>query len=129
MNWPDWQQRENSHYKIYPSSYSDELINLYWYCWGGGLYPYRPIRASSLSEILTTDLQPRAILFILRDLICYYTNTWLPAKPISSVFIICINRGRIYSVVLILPFLFSHTNQLGKSLFVIVWFFYHGTYL
>ena len=34
-------QFENSHYKIYPTSYSDELINLCWYCWGGGLYPSR----------------------------------------------------------------------------------------
>ena len=126
MNWPDWWKCENSYYKIYPSFYSGGLINLYWYCWGGGLYPYRPIRASSLSEILTTGLQPRAILFILRDLICYYTNTWFPAKPVSSVFIICIIRGRIYSVVLMTTILFSYTNQLGKSLFVIIWFFYHG---
>ena len=29
------------HYTNYPASYSDELINLCWYCWGGGLYPSR----------------------------------------------------------------------------------------
>ena len=34
-------QCENLHYKIYPTSYSEKLINLCWYCWGGGLYPFR----------------------------------------------------------------------------------------
>ena len=29
------------HYINYPVSYSDELVNLCWYCWGGGLYPFR----------------------------------------------------------------------------------------
>ena len=129
MNWPNWWQCKNPHHKIYPSSYSEKLIKLCWYCWGGGLYPYRPIRASILSEIFTTGLQPRAILFILRDLVCYYTNTWLPEKQISPVFIICINIGRIYSVVLILTILFLRTNQLGKLLFVIIWFVYHCIYL
>ena len=120
--WSDWCQSENSHYIIYPYLYSEKLINLCWYWWGGGLYPYRPLRVSSLSEILTNGVQSRAILFIICDLICYYTNNLLPTKPISSVFNICINRGKIYSVVLIVPFLFAHTNQLGKSLFVIIWF-------
>ena len=46
-----------------PTSYSDELINLRWYYWGGSLNLYRPLRVSSLSEILTTGVQPGAILF------------------------------------------------------------------
>ena len=29
------------HYINYPDSYSEELINLCWYFWGGGLYPFR----------------------------------------------------------------------------------------
>ena len=29
------------HYINYPASYSEELINLCWYFWGGGLYPFR----------------------------------------------------------------------------------------
>ena len=64
MNWPNWWQWNNSLYKIYPSSYSDKLINLCWYWWGGGLYPYRLILSSSLSKILTASLQPRALVFI-----------------------------------------------------------------
>ena len=45
-------------YIYYPVSYSEELINLCWYCWGGGLYPSlgHP-RVSSLSEIFTTVVQ------------------------------------------------------------------------
>ena len=49
-------------------------------------------------------------------------KTWLPTKPISSVLNICINRGIIDTVVLIAPFSFPHTNQLGKSLIVIIWY-------
>ena len=64
MNWPNWWQWKNLHYKIYPYSCSNELINLSWYCWGGFLYPYRSIWCLSLSEILTTGLQPRALLFV-----------------------------------------------------------------
>ena len=129
MHWPNWWKCKNSLYKIYPSSYSDELINLCWYCWGGGLYPYRLIFSSRLSEILTAGLRPWALVFIRTwsDLLLHKYP--FARKPISSVFIICINRGIIYSVVLILTILFSHTNQLGKSLFVIIWFVYHGIYL
>ena len=39
--WSDWWQCENLYYINYPASDSDELINLCWYCWGGGLYPSR----------------------------------------------------------------------------------------
>ena len=34
------------------------------------------------------------------DLICYYTNTWLPAKPIISVFIIYSNWRGTYFVII-----------------------------
>ena len=130
-----------------------QRINLCSYCWGGGLYPSlgHP-RVSSLSETLTTGVQPWTVhvhhiwsdllleknviahqtnLFSLQyfhqqrknwhscfdssnfistfdnrrlycsskpDLIRYYTKTWLPAKPISSPFIINSNWRGTYLV-------------------------------
>ena len=76
------------HYINYPASYSKELINLCWYCWGGGLYHVGDSRVLSLSEILMTGVQPWTVLFVKLDPISYYTITWLPKKPISTAFII-----------------------------------------
>ena len=59
----NWRQCKNPIYKIYPSSYSDELLNLCWYCWGGGFFPSRLFSSFILSEILTAGFRPRAILF------------------------------------------------------------------
>ena len=52
-------QCDNSHYKIYPSSYSYELINLCWYCWGGGLYPFRQL--AGVEFVWNIDNRPPAM--------------------------------------------------------------------
>ena len=39
----------------------------------------------------------------------------MPINPICTVFIICINRGRIDTIPLIAPFSFPHTNQLATE--------------
>ena len=59
-----WRQCKNPLYKIYPSSYSDELLNLCWYCWGWSFFPYRLILFLSLSEILTAGFRPWVLVFI-----------------------------------------------------------------
>ena len=53
---------------------------------------------------------------IRRDLICYFTNIWLQATPISSVFNICINgRGTYQFVLLPTSFIFIYQHWLRQA--------------
>ena len=94
-----WWKCYDLHYKIYPDSYSEKLINLCWYCWGGGLYPSMRLAgvefflkywqpSSSRGQYCSSGPDP----------ISYYKKTWLPAKLIRIVFIIYINRRETYFV-------------------------------
>ena len=122
----NWRQCKNSFYKIYPSSCSDELINLCWYCWGGGFSPSRLFSSLSLSEILTVGFRQWAILFI---------RTWSDLLLHQYLFAIKTNQFSIHYLhqqkrnllsFSVLTFTFFHTNQLGKSLFVIIRVVYHN---
>ena len=90
---------KNSVYKSLTSPYRDELLNLCWYCWGGGLLPFRLLCCRVPSEnnwrLASGHGQYRSSA---RDLIYYFNNKWLLAIPISSVFKICINEIGTYSV-------------------------------
>ena len=60
----NWRQCKNPFYKIYLSYYSEELLNLCWYCWGGVFFSCSLILLLSLSEILTSGFRPWALVFI-----------------------------------------------------------------
>ena len=97
--------------KSLPSSYRYELIHLCWYCRGKGFFPFRLFSCCITSE---NNWRPasgrRQYRSLGRDMICYFTNTWLRVIQISSVFSICINGRETYWFFSCLQVLFSSTN-------------------
>ena len=120
--WSDWWQCENSHYINYPASYSDELTNLCWYFRGGGLYPSRIFAGVELVWNID-NLRPAvgytvhynwSSLLLDKNVTAHQTNQF-------SLQYLHQQRKNLHSCFDSSIF-FAHTNQLGKSLFVFIWF-------
>ena len=86
-------------YKISTLFLYDGVLNLCWYCWGGGSFLFRLLCCRVLSE---KNWRPASgheqYQSSARDLICYFTNKWLPSIPISSIFNIYISERGTFSV-------------------------------
>ena len=96
----NWRKCKNLVYKIYPSSYREKFIKICWYCLGESFFPYRLLHCSVPSENNWLPASGRGQYRSSGcDLICYFTNTWFPAKPTRAFFIIYINKRGTYLVV------------------------------
>ena len=68
-------------------SYIDEFLKICWYCWGGGFFPYSLLLCWVMSENnLRLASGSGQYCSSALDMICYFTNKWLPSIPISSIY-------------------------------------------
>ena len=129
MKGPNRWQCKNTLYKIYPSSYSDELINLCWYCWGGGLYPYRLILLLSLSEILTAGFRPWALVFIRTWYDLLLQKILVSRKKQSVQYSLFASTEEEFNLLFWYLQFYFHIHISLVSHFVIILFIYNGIYL
>ena len=72
----NWRQCKNYFYKIYPSSYSEEFLNLCWYCWGGCFFP---IQAISVVELVwNIDIRLRDMGYTVHQDVIWSVTTQIP---------------------------------------------------